>query len=58
MLEGRLTLGRAAGLAGLSKIAFLEERGRRRLPMPYDEHDLQADSITLRELFPRSERPA
>ena len=58
VLEGRLTLGRAAGLAGLSKIAFLEELGRRRIPMPYDEQDLQADSITLRKLFPRSERPA
>ena len=58
VLEGRLTLGRAAGLAGLSKIAFLEELGRRRIPMPYDEQDLQADLITLRELFPGSEHPA
>lgn len=52
VLEGRLTLGRAAGLAGLSKIAFLEELGRRRIPMPYDEQDLQADLISLREVFP------
>ena len=52
VLDGRLTLGRAAGLAGLSKIAFLEELGRRRLPMPYDEQDLEADLLTLREVFP------
>ena len=58
VLEGRLTLGRAAGLAGLSKIVFLEELGRRRIPMPYDEQDLQADRLSLRELFPGSERPA
>ena len=52
VLEGRLTLGRAAGLAGLSKIAFLEELGRRRIPMPYDEQDIAADLQTLREVFP------
>jgi predicted HTH domain antitoxin len=55
MLDGRLTLGRAAGLAGLSKIAFLEELGRRRIPMPYDEQDLTADLLTLREVFPNRE---
>jgi len=54
VLDGRLTLGRAAGLAGLSKIAFLEELGRRRIPMPYDEQDLKADLLTLREVFPNS----
>ena len=52
VLDGRLTLGRAAGLAGLSKIAFLEELGRRRIPMPYDEEDLQADLMSLREVLP------
>jgi predicted HTH domain antitoxin len=59
VLDGRLTLGRAAGLAGLSKIAFLEELGRRRLPMPYDERDLEADLLTLREVFPagKPDRP-
>jgi predicted HTH domain antitoxin len=48
-------LGRAAGLAGLSKIAFLEELGRRRIPLPYDEQDVQADVLTLREVFPDRE---
>jgi predicted HTH domain antitoxin len=53
-LDGRLTSGRAASLAGLSKIAFLDELGRRRIPMPYDERDLAADVQTLREVFPDS----
>jgi predicted HTH domain antitoxin len=59
VLDGRLTLGHAAGLAGLSKIAFLEELGRRRIPMPYDERDLEADLLTLREVFPsgKPDRP-
>ena len=59
VLDGRLTLGCAAGLAGLSKIAFLEELGRRRIPMPYDEQDLEADRLTLREVFPirKPDRP-
>ena len=51
-LDGRLTLGRAANLAGLPRIAFLDELGRRRIPMPYDEQDIAADLQTLREVFP------
>ena len=51
-LDGRLTSGRAASLAGFSKTTFLEELGRRRIPMPYDEMDLAADLETLREIFP------
>ena len=54
-IDGRLTSGRAASLAGLSKIAFLDELGRRRIPMPYDERDLEADLQTLREIFPGSD---
>lgn len=54
-LDGRLTLGLAANLAGLPRIAFLDELGRRRIPMPYDEEQLAADVQTLREVFP--ERP-
>lgn len=51
-LDGRLTLGLAASLAGLPRIAFLDELGRRRIPMPYDEEDLASDIQTLREMFP------
>lgn len=51
-LDGRLTAGNAAQLAGLSRLAFLEELGRRRIPQPYDETDLAEDVRTLRELAP------
>ena len=51
-LDGRLTLGRAARLAGWSKPGFLEELGRRRIPMPYDERHLAAELQTLRDLLP------
>ena len=51
-LDGRLTCGGAARLADLSQPAFLDELGRRRIPMPYDQADLAADVLTLRELFP------
>jgi predicted HTH domain antitoxin len=56
-LDGRLTSGHAAHLAGLSKIAFLDELGRRRIAMPYDEQDLATDLQTLRELFPDRDAP-
>jgi predicted HTH domain antitoxin len=54
-LDGRLTLGRAAALAGQPRISFLEELGRRRIPMPYNDQDLAADVQTLREIFPSSD---
>ena len=50
-LDGRLTLGMAAKLAGLPRIDFLDELGRRRIPMPYDEEQLAADVQLLREVF-------
>jgi predicted HTH domain antitoxin len=53
-LDGRLTLGHSALLAGLSKSVFLDELGRRGIPMPYDEQDLAADLRTLREIFPEN----
>ena len=56
-LDGRLTCGGAARLADLSQPAFLDELGRRRIPMPYDEADLSADVVTLRELFPTGSQP-
>ena len=52
VLDGRLTLGQAAGLANLSHSAFLDELGRRRIPLPYDERELVADRQTLRDLRP------
>ena len=51
-LDGRLTLGGTARLTGLLQPAFLDELGRRRIPLPYDEADLAEDVLTVRELFP------
>ena len=57
-LDGRLTAGSAARLAGLTRLAFLEELGRRRIPLPYDEADLAEDARALRELYPGQPSPA
>lgn len=46
--EGRITMGRAARIAGISVPAFLRELGQRRIPMHYDEAELDADMTTLR----------
>jgi predicted HTH domain antitoxin len=52
LMDGRLTLGQAANLAGMSRSAFLDRMSQRRIPMPYDEEDVQADVRTLRRLWP------
>jgi predicted HTH domain antitoxin len=46
--EERVTLGRAARIAGLSEPEFLRELGRRRIPVHYDVADFAADMATLR----------
>lgn len=56
LMDGRLTLGQAARLAGLSKPVFLDELGRRRIPVPWDETDLAADAETL-QMLSRAARP-
>lgn len=38
-----LTLGRAAEFAGMSKSSFLDELGKRRIPVHYDLNDLESD---------------
>lgn len=52
LMDGRLTLGQAANLAGMSKSVFLDNMSRRRIPMPYDVDDVQADLRTLQRLWP------
>lgn len=56
-LDGRLTLGQAANLAALPCIAFLDELGLLRIPMPYDQQDLASDLQTLRVVFPGQTPP-
>ena len=42
-VDRRATLGQAARLAGMSRPAFLDALGARRIPIHYDEADLEAD---------------
>jgi predicted HTH domain antitoxin len=42
--EGRMSLGRAAELCGMGKIAFMEELGRRRIPVVnWDEEEIRRE---------------
>jgi len=42
-LDGRVTLGQGATVAGLSQTDFLHELGKRRIPVHYDEASALAD---------------
>jgi predicted HTH domain antitoxin len=45
--EARVTLGRAAEIAGLTQLAFQQELNRRGIPIHFDVEDLLADVSTL-----------
>jgi predicted HTH domain antitoxin len=46
----KITLGRAARIAGLPQAEFLKELGRRGVPIHYDIDDFAADLETLAAL--------
>jgi len=46
-VDRRLSIGRAARLAGQSVSAFMRELGKRRIPIHYEEDDLTADIKTI-----------
>ena len=48
--ERRVTLGRAAELAGMDQTAFLRKLGELRIPMHYDLPELEADLMVVREM--------
>ena len=48
--ERRVTLGRAAEIARLTRLDFQRELGRRGIPIHFDVEDLQADLRTLAAL--------
>lgn len=50
--ERRVTLGRAASIARLGQPEFLQELGRRGIPIHYDLADLAADVAVVREVPP------
>ena len=49
--EGRVSLGKAAELAGLSLREFLYELRSRRVPLNYDLEELEEDVKTMRTLI-------
>lgn len=53
-IDEKVTLGRGAEIAGLSKSAFLDELGKRRIPVHYDARDVQADLETIAVLQAKS----
>lgn len=44
------TLGQAAQIAGLTQHDFLQELGRRRIPVHFSEEDLDADLMAVESL--------
>ncbi|MBI2837970.1 MAG: UPF0175 family protein [Acidobacteria bacterium] len=50
--QGRLSIGKARELAGMSLWDFRRLLGLRRVPPHYDQEDLDEDLSTLRELGP------
>ena len=49
-VDRRVTMGRGAEIARLSKPAFLDELGRRQIPVSYDADDLERDTQIIAEL--------
>lgn len=49
-VDHRVTLGRGAAIAGISKPAFLDALGQRRIPIHYDAADLEGDLKTIANL--------
>lgn len=45
--QGRLSMGRAGKFAGLNRIHFQKELGKREIPVNYDEEELEEDLKTL-----------
>lgn len=49
-VDHKATLGQAARLAGLSRPAFLDVLGQRKISIHYDENDLDTDVEIVRSL--------
>ena len=54
-VDRRATLGKVAALAGMSQSDFLDELGKRRIPVHYDLADLEADVRNIRVLREKRE---
>ncbi len=49
-VDEKVTLGQAARIAGMSAPAFLDELGKRKIPVHYGMEDLAADEAAVRDL--------
>lgn len=49
-VDRRVSLGRGAEVARISKPAFIDALGRRRIPVNYDAADLESDLETIESL--------
>jgi predicted HTH domain antitoxin len=49
-IDDKVTLGRASRIASMSIPAFMDELGKRKIPINYDVEDLEADIQTLKSL--------
>lgn len=45
--QGRLSMGKASEFAGMNRILFQKELGKREVPVNYDEGELERDLETL-----------
>ncbi|MEM6964037.1 MAG: UPF0175 family protein [Bacteroidota bacterium] len=45
--QRKLSMGKASKLANMNRIMFQEELGKRKIPVNYDENELDADLNTL-----------
>lgn len=48
--DDKLTLGQAAAVAGISQPAFMQELGKRKIPLHYGIEELEQDIATVRKL--------
>lgn len=46
------SMGRCAKIAGLTRVQFQEELGKREIPINYDAADFDQDMTTMKSLFP------
>ncbi len=44
-IDRQITFGRAASIASISQTQFLQELGKRKIPVHYDEDDLKNDVV-------------
>lgn len=45
--KGKLSMGKASRIANMNRILFQKELGKRKVPMNYDEKELERDLETL-----------